>query len=43
MLKIRLGAVPEIEVKMPHPLAQVEQPAPWMESVTKAVHSGKMV
>ena len=26
MLKTRFGAVPEIEVKMPQPFAQVEQP-----------------
>ena len=42
MLKIRLGAVPEIEVKMPHPLAQAEHPIRSI-SVSNSVHSGKMV
>ena len=29
MLKMRLGAVPETEVKMPQPLAKFEQPSPY--------------
>jgi hypothetical protein len=41
MLKIRLGAVPEIEVNMPHPLAQVEQPVPF--PVYHSCHSAKIV
>ena len=30
MLKMRLGALPETEVKMPQPLAKFAQPSPTM-------------
>jgi hypothetical protein len=42
MLKIRFGLVPETEVKMPHPFAQVEQPGSTM-SVLNGAQYGKMV
>ena len=42
MLNMRLGAVPEIEVKMPHPFAQVEQPLKPV-LVSRSCHKGKMV
>src|SRR6266576_3112173 len=41
MLKIRLGALPEIDVKMPHPFAQVEQPVAL--PVYHSCQSAKMV
>jgi hypothetical protein len=42
MLKMRFGAVPEMDVKMPHPFAQVEQPLKPVV-VSKSCHKGKMV
>ena len=42
MLKMRLGALPDTEVKMPQPLAKLEQPSPTM-SVRMSVHIPKMV
>jgi hypothetical protein len=42
MLKMRLGAVPDIEVKMPHPFAHVEQPVAPVP-VYHSCHSAKIV
>jgi len=42
MLNTRFGAVPEIDVKMPHPFAQVEQPSGYV-SVPHSYHSAKIV
>jgi hypothetical protein len=41
MLKTRFGAVPETDMKMPHPFAQVEQPLKPM-SVRRSSQYGKM-
>jgi hypothetical protein len=42
MLKIRLGALPETEVKIPHPFAQVEQTGELVMGL-HSPHSAKMV
>ena len=42
MLKIRFGAVPETEVKMPHPFAHAEQPDESVR-VAHSAHKAKIV
>ena len=43
MLKIRLGALPVVEVKIPQPVHVSPPQAPAVGSVHWSVHSGKIV